>query len=289
MGVASCVGSNTPRKSSPLGCCLMTNSKIHKCAALGITQAINSVTGCGFLCMPLYTGRLSEVAYMSIHQRWFDMVSLASSTKGLREPHGSTAIITLRMCRRSSGLTRKISVEPRWKTRVSSLRTVVKLTDELLFASRSYRLPLNCCLYYFFALFRLPLLFELFLDLLQLFCVFLKLFFLLSLDNFYRFVDRLYLDCCGCFRVFTWFACKVFLCFCLLGLCIDCSSRSSSVTLISFRSFFHFVSVWALFWLFVSATNVKFIFPGLSVCLHMFDTVTHIHTHIHTGTQPHTQ
>lgn len=67
----SCVGANTPRKSSPLGR-LMTNSKIHKCAALGITQS--TPTGCGFLCMPLYTGRLSEVAYMSIHQRWFDQI-----------------------------------------------------------------------------------------------------------------------------------------------------------------------------------------------------------------------
>ena len=67
----SCVGANTPRKSSPLGR-LMTNSKIHKCAALGIT--LSTPTGCGFLCMPLYTGRLSEVAYMSIHQRWFDMI-----------------------------------------------------------------------------------------------------------------------------------------------------------------------------------------------------------------------
>ena len=67
----SVVGANTPRKSSPLGR-LMTNSKIHKCAALGIT--LSTAIGCGFLCMPLYCGRLSEVSYMSLHQRWFDMI-----------------------------------------------------------------------------------------------------------------------------------------------------------------------------------------------------------------------
>ena len=67
----SVVGANTPRKSSPLGR-LMTNSKIHKCAALGITMS--TAIGCGFLCMPLYCGRLSEVSYMSLHQRWFDII-----------------------------------------------------------------------------------------------------------------------------------------------------------------------------------------------------------------------
>ena len=67
----SVVASNTPRKSSPLGR-LMTNSKINHCAGLGLT--LSTAIGCGFLAMPLYCGRLSEVAYMSIHQRWFDMI-----------------------------------------------------------------------------------------------------------------------------------------------------------------------------------------------------------------------
>lgn len=67
----SVVASNTPRKSSPLGR-LMTNSKIGHCGALGIT--LSTPIGCGFLCMPLYCGRLSEVGYMSIHQRWFDII-----------------------------------------------------------------------------------------------------------------------------------------------------------------------------------------------------------------------
>ena len=35
---------------------------------------VDLYTGCGFLCMPLYCGRLSEVAYMALHQRWFDMI-----------------------------------------------------------------------------------------------------------------------------------------------------------------------------------------------------------------------
>ena len=67
----SVVASNTPRKSSPLGR-LMTNSKINHCGQLGIT--LSTPIGCGFLCMPLYCGRLSEVAYMSIHQRWFNII-----------------------------------------------------------------------------------------------------------------------------------------------------------------------------------------------------------------------
>lgn len=67
----SVVASNTPRKSSILGR-LMSNNKINHCGALGITMS--TPIGCGFLCMPLYCGRLSEVAYMSLHQRWFDII-----------------------------------------------------------------------------------------------------------------------------------------------------------------------------------------------------------------------
>ena len=67
----SVVASNTPRKSSVLGR-LMYNSKIEHCGALGIT--LSTPIGCGFLCMPLYCGKLSEVAYMSLHQRWFDII-----------------------------------------------------------------------------------------------------------------------------------------------------------------------------------------------------------------------
>ena len=67
----SVVASNTPRKSSVLGR-LMFNSKIDHCGALGIT--LSTPIGCGFLCMPLYCGKLSEVAYMSLHQRWFDII-----------------------------------------------------------------------------------------------------------------------------------------------------------------------------------------------------------------------
>ena len=66
----SVVQTNTPRKS-----CLsrfMYNSKIEHSAALGIT--LSTPTGCGFLGMPLYCGKLSEVGYMSLHQRWFDMI-----------------------------------------------------------------------------------------------------------------------------------------------------------------------------------------------------------------------
>ena len=50
----------------------MFNSKIDDCGALGIT--LSTPTGCGFLGMPLYCGKLSEVGYMSIHQRWFDII-----------------------------------------------------------------------------------------------------------------------------------------------------------------------------------------------------------------------
>lgn len=67
----SVVASTTPRKSSPLGR-VMTNNKIHGCGALGLT--FSTPTGCGFLAMPLYCGRLSEVAYMSIHQKWFFII-----------------------------------------------------------------------------------------------------------------------------------------------------------------------------------------------------------------------
>ena len=67
----SVMASTTPRKSSPLGR-LMTNNKIHRTGSLGLT--FTTATGCGFLAMPLYCGRVSEVAYMSIHQKWFKII-----------------------------------------------------------------------------------------------------------------------------------------------------------------------------------------------------------------------
>ena len=30
--------------------------------------------GCGFLCMPIYCGKFSEVSYMSLHSNWFDII-----------------------------------------------------------------------------------------------------------------------------------------------------------------------------------------------------------------------
>ena len=67
----SVVNTNEPRKSSVLSR-LMYNSKVDHAGALGIT--LSTPTGCGFLCMPLYCGRLSEVAYMALHRDWFDMI-----------------------------------------------------------------------------------------------------------------------------------------------------------------------------------------------------------------------
>ena len=67
----SVVATNTPRKSSQL-LRLTRNSKIDHAAALAIT--LSTATGCGFLGMPLYCGRLSEVGYMALHRRWLDII-----------------------------------------------------------------------------------------------------------------------------------------------------------------------------------------------------------------------